>query len=66
MPLLPTWRVRVMRKVEDWVDVQASSALEAETEAYKLPNVVSVFGRSAIPGDKPIEGDRPLGVRDEL
>lgn len=65
MPLLPTWRVRVMKKVEEWIDVQAASATEAESEAYKVPNVLSVFGRSAIPGDRMIEGDLFEGVREE-
>ena len=65
MSRLPTWRVRIKRIVEDWVDVEAVSALEAETEAYKIPGVVSVFGRSAIPGNQPIEGALPTGVHDE-
>ena len=54
-----------MRKVEDWVDVEALTASEAETQAYKVPGVVSVFGKSAIRGDHPIEGDRLAGVREE-
>ena len=54
--------------VESWVEVQANSALEAETEAYKLPNVVSVFGRSAIPGNKIAASPEPMsaGVQEEL
>jgi hypothetical protein len=65
MAQLPTWRVRVMRKVEDWVDVQATTAQEAETYAYNIPGVLSVFGKSAIRGDMPIEGDTVVGVRED-
>ena len=64
MSQLPTWRVHVMRKVEDWVEVQAADAQLAESAAYNVPGVISVFGRSALPGNQPIEGDRPAGVND--
>ena len=65
MPQQPSWRVRVKRSIEDWVSVQADTAMQAETEAYKVPGVVSVFGKSAIPGDKPMDVERPLGVHEE-
>jgi len=49
MPRRPTsWRVRVMRKTEAFVDVRAFSAVDAETQAWKVPGVVAVFPQSAI------------------
>ena len=59
------WRVRVKRSSESWVEVQASSAAEAEIEAAKVPSVISVFGKSAIRGDESAAPDRPAGVRDD-
>lgn len=59
------WRVRVRRAIETWVDVEATSGPEAESEAAKVPGVISVFGRSALRGD---ESAKPLplpGVEDE-
>lgn len=56
------WRVRVYRKVEDWVEVRADDHMEAERLAGQLPNVISVFGRSAIPADKPLVTTDPRGV----
>lgn len=44
------WRVRVRSVVETWVDVQAVSAQEAEVLAAGFPGVLSVFGKSAMPG----------------
>ena len=58
------WRVRVRRLVEDWVDVDASTAREAEEEARKCPGVVSVFPGSALPADEADKPDRPPGVED--
>ena len=54
-----TWRVRVVRKVEEWVSVQADTPLQAETIAASMPMVLSVFGGSAMRGDRPIEGMTP-------
>ena len=54
-----TWRVRVVRKVEEWVSVSADTPLQAETIAASMPMVLSVFGGSAMRGDKPIEGMTP-------
>lgn len=65
MPKTRIWRVRVMRKCEDWVDVQATSALQAEAEAIKVPHVLSVFSKSAIPGDSPANLAAPVGVRED-
>ena len=48
---LKQWRVRVQRAEEVWVAVEAETAAEAEAKAVGLPRVVSVFGRSAVPGD---------------
>lgn len=59
------WRVRVKRAIESWVEVQAPSAIEAETEAYKVPGVISVFGRSAIRADETAAPEPPAGVMDD-
>ena len=59
------WRVRVLRTLEDWVEVPAGSASEAEIDAGKIPGIVRVFGRSAIRGDIVAAPERPAGVRDE-
>lgn len=65
MSRLTMWRVRVKRATEVWVDVQATTAHEAEAEAIKLPGVISVFGKSAIRGDEAALPERPAGVREE-
>lgn len=59
------WRVRVKRAIEDWVDIAADTPLQAEQLAATIPNVISVFGQSAISGDKPVEGPVPVGVIDD-
>ena len=56
------WRVRVYRKIEDWVEVQAESSDQAEFAAGNLPGVVHVFGMSATPANKPLASTDPLGV----
>ena len=43
------WRVRVMRKMEVWCDVSATSAADAEEQAITVPGVIHVFEKSAIP-----------------
>ena len=65
MPRIPSWRVRIKRAIEDWVDVEAESAVEAEQKAIAVPGVISVFSRSAVRGDFVAESDRPVGVRDD-
>jgi hypothetical protein len=66
MPKKMTWRVRVKRTIEDWVDVQADSPLEAENLAAILPQVISVFGGSAMRGDRPVGQILPkVGVEDD-
>lgn len=59
-----SWRVRVLRRVEDWIEIQADSAHDAEVEAVKRPGVLQVFSRMTIPAD---EGRIPRleGVRDD-
>ena len=52
------------RAIEDWVDVEAESAVEAEQKAIAVPGVLSVFGKSAVRGDFVAEADRPVGVRE--
>jgi hypothetical protein len=53
------WRVRVLRKSEAWVDVQAFTAYDAEIEAANRPGVLSVFAKSAVPADQIDEAPRP-------
>jgi hypothetical protein len=65
MPRRFPWRVRVKQQLESWCDVEAFTALEAESEAYKAPGVVSVFPGSAIRADVVAESERPVGVRDD-
>ena len=60
------WRVRVKLAVESWVEIAADTPLIAEAEAAKLPGVISVFGRSAIPGDQPAASRTPIGVQEEM
>ncbi len=56
------WRVRVWRKVEDFVEVRADTAEEAIGLASGLPGIVHVFPASAIPADKPLTSTDPRGV----
>lgn len=65
MKKLP-WRVRVVVKQEAWVDVVAASWAAAELEAATLPNVVSVFGKSAVLANKEAGAELAAGVREEL
>ena len=58
------WRVRVRRLTEDWVELSADNAARAEEAAAKMHGVLSVFGRSAIPADRPID-NAFVGVEDE-
>lgn len=60
------WRVRVRKALEDWVDVEADTPREAEEKAAVMPTVLSVFGKSAIRGDKPLGTiSAPMGVEDD-
>ena len=62
-----TWRVRVRRAIEDWVDVIADTPEQAETMAVSVPGVISVFGQSAMRGNKPLLGTTvpPVGVEED-
>lgn len=48
-----TWQVRVYRKTEDVINVQAETAQQAEQLAKTLPNVISVLTGMTVSGDKP-------------
>jgi hypothetical protein len=65
MKKLP-WRVRVKLALETWVDIEATTASIAETEAAELPNVISVFGSSATLANKIAGVEAPAGVQEEL
>lgn len=60
-----TWRVRVRRSIEDWIDVSADTPLQAEELAASIPGVINVFGKSAISGDKPVGQVAPVGIHDD-
>lgn len=60
-----TWRVRVKRSIEDWVDVPADNPLQAEALAANLPNVIVVFAQSAILGTKPVSQSTPASIADD-
>ena len=64
MPRLPTWRVRVRRSMETYVEIQATSATEAEAEAQNRPGVTQVFGRSAMRVDQALAEPPIPGVRE--
>jgi len=59
------WRVRVIQITEGWVEVSALTGNEAEAAAQNIPGVVSVFAKSAIPGNKLAVRQQPVGVEDE-
>ena len=58
------WRVRVIRRAEAWVDVEAFTVADAEIEASKAPGVMSVFPNSAVRADEADEDER-VRVREE-
>lgn len=58
------WRVRVIQITEGWVEASALTAQEAESAAQNLPGVVSVFAKSAIPGNKLAVRQQSVGVED--
>lgn len=62
MPRMPSWRVRVKRSMEDWVEVDAPTAISAEDEALKVPGVLQVFSKSAIRSDTRDMPTGPAGV----
>ena len=59
------WRVRVIRRIEESVEVFVHSEAEAYAEAAKLPGVVSVLLKSAIPADKVAGAEPAPGVSEE-
>ncbi len=54
-----------MRKIEDWVTIEAETAEQAEKEAVGSPGVVHVFGRSAIMATPKGAEVQRIGVEDE-
>jgi hypothetical protein len=58
-----TWKVRVVRKIEDWIDVQADNPLQAELLAASIPNIVSILTGMTMLGDRPL-GEAPAGIED--
>ena len=59
------WRVRVYKRVEEWIAVSAEDRLQAEAVAATMPFVISVFGQSAIPANRAVDQVPPAGVEDE-
>jgi hypothetical protein len=62
---IPIWRVRVKRAEEVWIDVEAHTAELAEIEATKVPFVISVFHKSAMPGEKKLFRENPRAIEEE-
>lgn len=60
------WKVRVKRLIEDWVDVNAHTAREAEDLARVLPGVSFVYAPSAVPADKVAEKGPAIGVEEDF
>jgi hypothetical protein len=59
------WRVRVIRRIDDSVEVYVRDEAEAYVEAAKMPGVMSVILKSAMPTDKVAGADPPPGVSEE-
>ena len=59
------WRVRVWRKIEDWIECQADSIEEAEFLAKSLPGVLHVFPGSTMSAEKPVGQVVPIGVQED-
>ena len=64
LPKPKLWRVRVRKSVEDWVSIQADSALQAEELVINMPFILSVFNGSTIRGDRPVDQAIPVGVEE--
>jgi hypothetical protein len=60
------WRVRVLKRQEDWIEIVAESAMDAEGIAISRPQVISVFHGSTIPGDKVASDEPAAGVQENL
>lgn len=61
-----TWRVRVARLNDEFVEVEAFSQADAEEKAKGLSRVISVYSGTAICGrDIGLLPEPPVGVRDE-
>lgn len=58
------WRVRAIVKSEMWIELLATSALEAEIITATKPGVVSVMPGMTVPADKPARGVT-AGVQDD-
>lgn len=56
------YKVRVLRQMEDWVEVLALSSEEAEEKARTLPGVVELRGVTILAERRP--GERKVGVED--
>ena len=59
------WRVRCKRSVEEWIGVQAESALQAEQIVSTMPNVLSILSGSTISGDRPVGQTIQQGIQDD-
>lgn len=60
---LPLWRVRVRMSVENWLEIPAATAREAEAQAATRPHVLQVLTGSSVRGEK--RADRP-GIQENL
>lgn len=58
------WKVRVLREIEDWVDVHAVTREEAESAALAQKGVKELRGL-AVPADKRVGAPKPAGIEEE-
>lgn len=59
------WRVRVIRRQEDWAEIKAADATEAEQLAANLPGVISIMTGMTMSAEKPVHERAPLGLLDD-
>jgi hypothetical protein len=62
---IPIWRVRVKQAIETWIDVESATPELAELEATKVPFVISVFHKSAMPGERKLFRENPRAIEDD-
>lgn len=59
------WKVRVLKCIETWEDVLATTKEEAETQALGMMGVKALLGTTVL-GNKPFEGHhRPQSVEEQ-
>lgn len=64
MQMKKRWKVRVIRRMEDWTEIKAADATEAEALAANLPGVISILTGMTMSAEKPVSERVPLGLMD--